>query len=201
MAKRSNFKRLPRDLYCTIDMRAGDALAPHLAAGTKFIEPCAGAWDLAAQLVAHGHICMDASDMKPLTDGVRKADALKLQPQPYAVITNPPWTRKVMHPMILRFLTSAPEAWLLFDANWFHTDQAIPYLRYCTDVVTIGRLLWIPGTTTRGKDDAAWYRFTRDATGEIRAWPKQQPTRPGSGIGRKSSDGSEAIPLKASSAK
>lgn len=173
MGKRSNFKRMPRDLYRTFDPRALAALAPHLAPGTEFVEPCAGAFDLAAQLIAAGHWCMDASDIKPLTPGIRRANALKMKPQPYAIITNPPWTRKLLHEMILHFITVAPEAWLLFDASWFHTDQAIGYLRYCSDVVTVGRLLWIPGTTMRGKDDVAWYRFSRDATGEIRAWPKR----------------------------
>lgn len=174
VGKRSKFKRMPRDLYRTFDPRALDALGPHLAPGTEFVEPCAGAFDLAAQLIAAGHWCVDASDIHPLTPGIRKADALQLQPTPFPIITNPPWSRKILHAMIAHFVTVAPEAWLLFDASWFHTDQARPYLVHCTDVVTVGRLLWIPGTTMRGKDDCAWYRFTpqRSSNG-ITAWPKR----------------------------
>lgn len=163
---------MPRDLYRTVDDRAGNALAPHLAADTQFIEPCAGAFDLAAQLIAHGHICMDASDVVPLAPGIRKADALKMKRQPHLIITNPPWKRELLHAMILHFIDVAPACWLLFDSNWFHTDQARPYLQHCTDYATAGRMLWIPGTGVRSKDDASWYRFSLDATGEIRAWPK-----------------------------
>lgn len=173
MAKRSNFKRFPRDLYRTIDPRAGDALAPHLHPETPFIEPCAGAFDLAAQLIAHGHICMAATDLKPLVPGVTKANALKLKPQPYQIITNPPWRRDWLHPMINHFTSIAPAVWLLFDADWFHTKQAIPFMHMLTDYVAVGRLLWIPGTTTRGKDNAAWYRFTAQGSNGITAWPQR----------------------------
>jgi hypothetical protein len=164
---------MSRDLYRTIDPRAVSALAPFLAAETEFIEPCAGAFDLGAQLVAAGHWCMDASDIKPLMTGIRTADALELQPQGHTIITNPPWSRPLLHKLIMHFMHCAPEAWLLFDADWFHTDQARPYLAHCTDFVSIGRLLWIPETKMRGKDNAAWYRFSAQATGEIRAWPKR----------------------------
>ena len=50
-------------------------------------------------------------------------------------------------------------AWLLIDANWMFTAQAAPYLKYCSRIVTIGRVVWIPGTTMTGKDDCAWFRF------------------------------------------
>jgi len=172
LGKRSNFKRIPRDLYRTIDPRAGDALARLLEPETRFIEPCAGHYDLAAQLIAHGHTCMDASDIKA-TPGVRRADALKLKPQPHQIITNPPWRRDLLHAMIMHFMQIAPAAWLLFDADWFHTAQAKPYLAYCTDYAAIGRLLWIPDTTMRGKDNAAWYRFTPHGSNRITAWPQQ----------------------------
>lgn len=172
MGKRSKFKRIPRDLYRTFDPRAGAAIAPHLAPGTQFIEPCAGAWDLAAQLVAMGHVCMADSDIKPLTPGTPKINALKLKPQPFPIITNPPWSRPLLHKMIEHFTSIAPHCWLLFDADWFHTNQAVPFMPWLTDYVAIGRLVWIPGTTTRGKDNAAWYRFERDHDrGGITAWP------------------------------
>jgi hypothetical protein len=171
LGKRSNFKRFPRDLYRTIDPRAGNALAPHLAPDTKFVEPCAGAWDLAAQLVALGHFCAASSDIKPLVPGIAKSNALKLKPQPHIIITNPPWRRDLLHKMIAHFITIAPACWLLFDADWFHTRQAVPFMPYLTDYVAVGRLLWIPGTTTRGKDNAAWYRFQAEPTEGVRAWP------------------------------
>lgn len=173
IGRRSNFKRMPRDLYRTFDPRAVAALLPHLAPETEFIEPCAGAYDLAAQLIAAGHICMAASDIHPLTAGIDQADALSITAQRFAIITNPPWSRPLLHQMILHFVTIAPEVWLLLDATWFHTEQAKALLKHCTDVVTIGRMNWVPGTTMRSKDDSCWYRFTRAESEWVRAWPKR----------------------------
>jgi len=172
LGKRSSFERKPRDYYPTIDPRAVRALAPFLAAETQFIEPCAGAFDLAALLIAAGHLCMDAMDIEPAAPGIRQGDALQLQSQPYSIITNTPWRRDLLHPMIEHFVTAAPEAWLLIDANWFHTLQAAPLLQHCTDYVSIGRLHWERDRPISGKDDAAWYRFELGGNGKgIRAWP------------------------------
>lgn len=166
------FPRLERDFYPTIDPRAYRALAPHLLPETSFIEPCAGAFDLAAQLIAAGHTCESATDIAPQVPYVGEADALKISAQPHAIITNPPWSRPLLHQMIEHFISIAPYTWLLLDADWFHTNQARPLLRHCTDYVAVGRLLWIPGTSTRGKDNAAWYRFEQGGNGRgIRAWP------------------------------
>jgi hypothetical protein len=38
-------------------------------------------------------------------------------------ITNPPWDRKVLHPLIEHLSSIAP-TWLLFDADWMHTKQS-----------------------------------------------------------------------------
>lgn len=73
-----------------------------------------------------------------------------------------------MHQAIEHF---APiiQTWMLLDANWLFTKQAGPYIeKYLTDVVTIGRVKWIPDTTMSGKDDCCWYRFSSD---------KDAPTR------------------------
>ena len=43
------------------------------------------------------------------------------------IITNPPWNRKILHPMIEHFADFKP-TWLLFDADWMHTKQSTPYL-------------------------------------------------------------------------
>lgn len=149
------------------------ALGPLLAPETEFIEPCAGAFDLAALLIAAGHWCMDASDIEPMAPGIRKANALKLKPQPYPIITNTPWARPIMHQMIEHFVTVAPAVYLLIDADWFHTQQAIPLLNaHCTDYLAIGRLHWERDKPISGKDNAAWYRFQQGGNGKgIKAWP------------------------------
>jgi hypothetical protein len=63
-----------------------------------------------------------------------------------------------MHRMIAHFGRIAP-TWLLLEADWASTKQAVPYLTSCTDILAIGRQIWIPGTDKHGFDNAAWYRF------------------------------------------
>ncbi|TGT77967.1 hypothetical protein EN809_000735 [Mesorhizobium sp. M2E.F.Ca.ET.166.01.1.1] len=154
MSKRSDFKRRPLDDYPTIDRRAVWRLLPFLAGVRRFAEPCAGDGILVRQLEGFGLICGHASDLR---DG---ADALGLDGfgDIDAIITNPPWTRPLLHAMILHFQRIAP-TWLLFDADWAFTKQARPLLPQCSHIVAVGRLIWIPGTTVTGKDNCAWYRF------------------------------------------
>jgi hypothetical protein len=74
------------------------------------------------------------------------------------IISNPPWTRSILHPLILHLQRLAP-TWLLLDASWAHTVQAGPYLDQCSHIVSVGRVKWMPDSPYTGKDDAAWFRF------------------------------------------
>ena len=75
------------------------------------------------------------------------------------VITNPPWDRKILHETIEHFSNMKP-TWLLFDSNWMFTKQSEKYInRYCLKIITVGRMIWIPGTKISGKDDVCWYLF------------------------------------------
>lgn len=169
MAKRSNFQRNARDLYRTFDPRAVAPLLPFLRRGQTFIEPCAGHGDLTAQLVGAGLVCQRSFDIQPLAEGIEQLDALQLTAEHCAgashIITNPPWRRDLLHAMILHFASLRP-TWLLFDAGWSHTQQAIPYTPYLRTIVSVGRVRWMPGTKGDGKDDAAWHLF-----GEYRLAP------------------------------
>ncbi len=89
---------------------------------------------------------------------------MKLDHAEAQIITNPPFTRDILHPMIEKFTKLAP-TWLLLDAGWMFTKQAQPYLKYCSRIVTIGRLKWIEGTNQTSKDDFAWYKFDRGFDG------------------------------------
>lgn len=165
MGKRSDFVRVEKDYYRTFDKRAGIALAPFLKPATRYCEPCAGAGDLMDQLTEMGHICARARDIDPQREDIEQKDALTtLTGNIDCFITNPPWSRPILHKLIT-FLSSQHPTWLLFDADWPHTAQSAPYMHLCTDIVTIGRLIWIPGTTMSGKDNCAWYRFALDKDG------------------------------------
>lgn len=162
MGKRSNFQRIERDFYPTPEA-AVLPLIPHLEPATRFIEPCAGDGRLVRHLEKHGHFCLDASDIEPQHDSVRHADALtQIWPHPAGsavVVTNPPWDRKLLHPLMEHWRAQMP-TWLLHDANWLFTKQAGPFLPYIRKVVAVGRVKWIEGSKMTGKDDSVWTLHT-----------------------------------------
>lgn len=159
MGKRSNFERNPRDYYPT-PYQAVINLLPFLEENTLFVEPCAGDGRLIDHLERHGHKCIAAYDIEPKRKDIIEGDALELLlvGKNSKIITNPPWDRKILHPMINHFIGIAP-TWLLFDADWAHTKQAKPYLKYCDMIVSVGRVKWIEGSKMTGKENAAWYLF------------------------------------------
>ena len=161
MGRRSNFPRIDKDAYDT-PPEAVLPLLPYLSPGTRFIEPCGGKGALTAALEAHGHQCVYSCDIAPRAPGIVKRDALDLVGSDVLaadmIITNPPWTRKLLHPLIDHFRQLGP-TWLLFDANWAFTQQAAPFMQFCNLFVTVGRVRWIQGTSMTGKDDAAWFSF------------------------------------------
>jgi len=164
MGKRSAFPRRRQDKYLTFDKRAGATLAPHLTWGCSFWESCAGAGDLVHQLQGYGAQCVVASDIEPGAEGVYRVDALRATKEDVEatgathIITNPPWTREILHPMIMHFSSILP-TWLLFDADWVHTVQAAPYQPRLQKIVSVGRLCWIEGTNQTGKDNVSWHLF------------------------------------------
>ncbi len=164
MGKRSNFERNPRDFYRT-PFAAAAPLMPYLK-GRTFAEPCAGDGCLVEHLRLLGMRCVHASDIAPQKDGIDTLDALDFTAPDYAdyIITNPPWRRDLLHPMIEHFRKQRP-TWLLFDADWMHTKQAAPYLPYCRMIASVGRVKWIADSKTTGKDNCCWYLF-EDKPGE-----------------------------------
>lgn len=162
MGKRSSFERVPRDFYPT-PYEAVVPLVPHLAPGTSFVEPCAGDGALVRHLREHGHHCGLAFDIEPRGIGIYRGDALNylvLNPEMY--ITNPPWDRKILHPLIER-LSRQAATWLLFDADWMHTRQSAPFMPYLRKIVSVGRVKWIPDSKMTGKDNCAWYLFDQSS--------------------------------------
>lgn len=159
MGKRSNFKRRPQDAYDTPES-AVLPLLPHLPITFTFWEPCAGAGRLADAVMRHTRSRCYMTDIAPRDDRVSEMDALHEQVGSHFIITNPPWTRQILHLMIEHFRKQAP-TWLLFDADWMHTKQAEPFLYYCHKIVSVGRVSWMENGVS-GKDNCAWYLFDRD---------------------------------------
>ena len=160
MGKRSDFQRIERDYYLT-PIEAVRPLVPHLPrAPFNYTEPCAGDGRLVLHLrdlTGGRSICQGAYDIEPRYASVQKMDALDIQ-EASMFITNPPWDRKVLHPLIEHLSNVAP-TWLLFDADWMHTKQSAPMVRRLKKVVSVGRVRWIEGTNMTGKDNCCWHLF------------------------------------------
>jgi len=152
MTKRASgkFKRHPRDSYAT-PHEAVVPLLPHLARTTQYDEPCCGGSVLIHHLKLNGHYCVHASDI------IEGRDALDIT-ECYGdvFITNPPWTRPILHRLIVHLSDIAP-TWLLIDADWMHTKQSILYMERCVKIVSVGRVSWFGKTV--GFDNCAWYLF------------------------------------------
>ncbi len=159
MGKRSQFERVERDFYPT-PYEAVLPLLPHLPPRTQFIEPCCGDGALIRHLEANGHECIQATDIEPRMEGASKRHFLEYSGIPGIFITNPPWSRPILHPLI-RHLSGIAPTWLLFDADWAHTKQSAELMTRCTHIVSVGRVKWFPDSTMTGKDNAAWYRFVK----------------------------------------
>jgi hypothetical protein len=150
-------------------------ILPYLEPRTRFIEPCAGDGRLIGYLQEHGHICEAAFDIAPLDPCIMPMDALNIQSTlPYETrtfITNPPWSRPILHRLIIHLSNMHPTI-LIFDADWAFTKQAAPYLDRCQLMITIGRVKWIEDSPHSGKDNVCAYKFDRDHRGGPRIRPR-----------------------------
>lgn len=188
MGKRSAFERKPQDFYVT-PAEAVEPLVDFLDSGTfdhiidTFAEPCAGNGALVRHLHNAGLACTLQSDIEPRHPRVAARDALTVTrddlPETDAIITNPPWRRPVLHALIERLSDIMP-TWLLIDADWMHTQQAVPYLPRLRTIVSVGRIQWIPGSKMKGKDNCAWYEFVN---------PEDHPFQATAFIGRRRKTG------------
>lgn len=157
MGKRSDFLRIEKDAYMTTDPRAVRPLLEYYCdAHLHYYEPCVGNGDLVKLLEPVG-VCVGSSDSE--------LDARTHQYKTEAgyFITNPPWTRDLLHPIIENLRKQLP-TWLLFDSDWAFTAQSNPYMKYCKVILPIGRLKWIPESRDVGKDNCAWYLFDKEET-------------------------------------
>lgn len=173
MGKRDpdKFEKKPRDFYATIDPSAVNVLIPHVESYFgSFIEPCAGAGDLAKALMMRNMECKGMYDIDPQADGVVQRNCLTLKEEEvgsdrdYQFITNPPFTWKVLQP-IMDHLTQLLPTWLLLPADYMHNVRMGPYMKRCDKVVSVGRLYW-EENKVKGVDNYCWYHFDKDHKGK-----------------------------------
>jgi hypothetical protein len=159
MGKRSLFPRFPRDAYPT-PAEAVAPLTPHLEPNIRFVEPCAGAGDLVGHLQRAGHVLVGAYE----PDDARTKRYTEAR-DGVIFISNPPWSRDILHPIILNLSDQAP-TWLLIAAGWAHTRQSGLYLPRLRTIVSVGRVKWIKDSPFTGKEDCAWHFFGLPQAGE-----------------------------------
>lgn len=169
MGKRSSFARRKRDTYDT-PASAVLPLVPFLSANQSFCEPCAGTSALSAALEKEGpagFTCAQEWDLEPRSRAIPQRDALDLAEADLngadLIVTNPPWARHILHPMIGHFSALRP-TWLLFDTDWAHTNQSSVFTPFLRKIVSVGRVSWMQNGVS-GKDNCAWYLF--DQTGQF----------------------------------
>lgn len=158
--------------YPTIDPRAIPPLLAHVPPGTIYAEPCAGAGDLIQLLDDAGLQCAWGLELEPQGTCLRNrypigiGNALTLTRadlgEASCFISNLPWERSWLHPLIVHLAAIAP-LWSLHDASWAYTQQAARFAPLCTDIVAVGRLKWFAGSKFDPPDDCAWYRFAAPA--------------------------------------
>jgi hypothetical protein len=160
LSKRGTYEKQPRDFYPT-PQEAVTPLILQFSPGMTFIEPCAGNGALVNHLEnIMGWHCEMAFDIEPQDEKVFKFDAMLLEDylECDMIVTNPPFTWSVLCPMLHHFLTLKTTL-LLLPADYMHNKRFSPFMRQCSNIYSIGRVKWIEGSKTTGRENYAWYLF------------------------------------------
>jgi hypothetical protein len=161
MGKRSNMPKVERDFYPT-PAHAVEPLLPHLSGSVLFSEPCCGDGALIMHLHKAGHSCIFASDVAPRMNNATTVSAMRLNEcRGDMFITNPPYTWKVLDPLITHLRGLAP-TWLLLPADMMHNKRMSPHLEQCHKIVSVGRVKWFG---SGGMENSAWYLFLDHSRG------------------------------------
>ena len=164
MGKRTkqDFEKRPRDFYSTIDPDAVKPLIPFIR-GLRVAEPCAGNGDLAEMLEPDCKVVWE-SDLDPQNKHILQKNAVFLNSGDLwdcnTIITNPPFSWKLLQPLLDHLPTLKP-TWLLLPADVAHNKRMGPYMKRCKSFVSVGRLYWVDNKV-KGVDNYAWFEFVNE---------------------------------------
>lgn len=163
MTKRNDtFVKKERDFYPT-PKKAVEPLLPFLSHGTSFCEPCAGNGALINHLEEAGHMCLAPFDIEPQSPLITQKDVFDLTPEDVElcdlIITNPPFTWKLLFPLASHLISLNKPVFLLLPADQAHNIRFSPLLKDCFAIISIGRVKWFEDTKVGGMDNYAWYGF------------------------------------------
>lgn len=167
MSKRSNFDKIPKDFYPTVDPRAVEPLVPFIR-GKTYAEPCYGNGDL-EDLLMDVATCKWRSDIRETVDSSVVKSGLEVTATDLKdcdlIITNPPFTKTVLLPLLDHFISLKP-TWLLLPSDYMHNTYFGPHMRKCSKVVSIGRIKWFKDSKASSTDNFCWYHWPQGATQE-----------------------------------
>jgi hypothetical protein len=170
MSKRSDFEKVPKDFYPTTDPKAIPPKLVKFIRGKSYAEPCYGEGDL-EDLLMDVATCRWRSDIRETVGSSKVVDAMCLSKEDIArcdyIITNPPFSRDVLLPLIDHFVSMKP-TWLLLPAGYMNNIYFGPYMRKCSKVVSIGRIKWFKDSKHTSTDDFCWYFWVKGATTDTR---------------------------------
>lgn len=121
-------------------------------------------------LSAAGHRCTCASDIAPLGDFIDASDALSL-PQRGLIITNPPFERRLLLPLLHHWVPHQPTI-LLLPADHMMNQWFSPFAPHLACVVPVGRISWL-NNGVGGFDNHCWMAF--DPTPQTFLKPRRHP--------------------------
>lgn len=173
MGKYSTMDRVERDYYPT-PLKAVIPLAPFMR-GKSFIEPCAGDGRLAEHIfkLQPDSTLVGAYDIEPQKESVlgvpiKQRDIVndpieEVYDDVDLFVTNPPYLNNKqsgyqLNKIILQ-LSSILPTWLLLNGNYVFNKKSAECMRFCTDVLPIGRVKWIEDSAMSGKEDSIWALF------------------------------------------
>lgn len=171
MGKRSNFPKKDKDFYGTVDKKVlKDSFLGYIK-GKTYAEPCYGHGDLEGLLLPYAQLRFKC-DIRATNVACKVQDALATTKEQVKdcdiIITNPPFSRDVLLPMIDHFISLKP-TWLLLPADYMHNQYFKPYMEKCSRVVSIGRICWFPtdeGKRVASTDNFCWYFWQKGATSD-----------------------------------
>ena len=167
MSKRSSFKKVPKDFYATIDPNAIPPKLSEFVRGKSYASPCYGNCDL-EDLLMDVAVCRWRSDIRNTVRSSKVWDAMCLSKNELErcdlIITNPPYSRDVLLPMIDHFISLKP-TWLLLPADMMHNLYFGDYMRKCSKVISVGRICWFPkeGKRVASTDNYMWAYWEQEA--------------------------------------
>lgn len=158
MSKRSSFEKIPKDFYATTDPKAIPPNFVECVRGKRYAEPCYGEGDL-EDLLMDVAVCRWRSDIRD-TGNCKLWDAMCLSEHELGhcdvIITNPPFSRDLLLPMIDHFISLKP-TWLLLPADMMHNRYFSGYMKSCSRVISVGRIKWFKDSKHTSTDNFAWF--------------------------------------------